>query len=355
MSQNVKSFSCPEMRIGIIYDKGENGKSAHDILSFVGIKNDVSFLSKSLKAIGHEPVIIPLQLNGSDHKYSMGRFFSRIKNSGVDVVFNLCEDINGNSQSEINIPAVLNLLNIPYTGSDIFGLIMTNDKCKTKHILVREGIPTPRYRIYHSSQKISYPLKFPAIVKPNNEDGSFGIDSGAVVRNKEELEKRVAFILEKFRQPALVEEYIDGREFNVSVFGNHPNIEVLPISEILYQDFPGDKPKIADYNAKWLESSFEYTHTPVKCPAELDIHLEEKIKAMTIKCVRIFGCRDYGRVDIRLDQKGKPYVIEVNANPDLSPKAGYIRSFLASGRSYEDFINSLVKWAAERKAGAQVA
>jgi D-alanine-D-alanine ligase len=337
------------MRIGIIYDKGEKGKSAHDILSFMGIKNDVHFLKKSLKTIGHEPVIIPLELNGSDHKYSMGRFFSRIKNSGVDVVFNLCEDINGNSQAEINIPAILNLMNIPYTGSDIFGLIMTNDKCKTKHILVREGIPTPRYRIYHSSQKISYPLKFPAIVKPNNEDGSFGIDSGAVVRTMEELEKRVAYIVQEFRQPALVEEYIEGREFNISVFGNHPDMEILPISEIVYQDFPEGKPKIADYNAKWLEGSFEYKNTPVKCPAEMDRHLEEKIKTIVLKCATIFKCRDYGRVDIRMDQKGKPYVIEVNANPDLSPKAGYMRSFIASGRTYEDFINSLVTWAAARK------
>jgi len=119
-------------------------------------------------------VIIPLDMKGSDHKYSMGRFFSRIKNSGVDVVFNVCEDIDNNSQTEINIPAILNLLNIPYTGSDIFGLIMTNDKGKTKHILVSEGIPTPKYRIFYNSQKISYSMRFPAIVKPNNEDGSFG-------------------------------------------------------------------------------------------------------------------------------------------------------------------------------------
>ena len=351
----VPASSKTKMRVGIIYDRGEKGRSAHDILSFEGIKNDVHFLRKSLKATGHEPVIIPLQLDSSDQQYSMGRFFSRIRNSDVDVVFNMCEDINGDSQAEINIPAILNLMGIPYTGSDIFGLIVTNDKCKTKHILVREGIPTPRYRIYHSAQKISYPLKFPVIVKPNNEDGSFGIDSAAVVRNSEELEKRVAYVIQEFRQPALVEEYIEGREFNVSVFGNHPKTEILPISEILFENFPENAPKIADYNAKWLEESFEYKHTPVKCPVEMDMHLEERIKAIALKCARIFRCRDYGRVDMRVDQKGKPYVIEVNANPDLSPKAGYMRSFLASGRTYENFINSLVNWAAARKNGLQIA
>jgi len=337
------------MRIGIIYDRGAEVENQRNVLTAEGIKKDVHSLKKSLKAIGHEPVIIPLEMNGSNHKYSMGKFFSRIKNSDVDVVFNICEDINGNSQTEINIPAILNLLNIPYTGSDIFSLVMTNDKQKTKHILVRERIPTPRYRIYHTSQKISYPLKFPAIVKPNNEDGSFGIDSGAVVHNTEELQKRVAYILQEFRQPALVEEFMEGRELHVSIFGNYPEIEILPISEILFENFPEGKPKITDYNAKWLEESEEYKNTPVKCPAELDPHLEEKIRRIAIKCAEIFRFRDYGRVDIRLDSKGKPHVLEVNANPDISPKAGYMRSFLATGRTYEDFVNSIVKWAAARK------
>ncbi|MCJ7816335.1 MAG: ATP-grasp domain-containing protein [Candidatus Aenigmarchaeota archaeon] len=337
------------MRIGIIYDRGAEVENQRNVLTAEGIKKDVHSLKKSLKAIGHEPVIIPLEMNGSNHKYSMGKFFSRIKNSDVDVVFNICEDINGNSQTEINIPAILNLLNIPYTGSDIFSLVMTNDKQKTKHILVRERIPTPRYRIYHTSQKISYPLKFPAIVKPNNEDGSFGIDSGAVVHNTEELQKRVAYILQEFRQPALVEEFMEGRELHVSIFGNYPEIEILPISEILFENFPEGKPKITDYNAKWLEESEEYKNTPVKCPAELDSHLEEKIRRIAIKCAEIFRFRDYGRVDIRLDSKGKPHVLEVNANPDISPKAGYMRSFLATGRTYEDFVNSIVKWAAARK------
>ncbi len=337
------------MRIGIIYDRGAEVENQRNVLTSEGIKKDVHSLKKSLKAIGHEPVIIPLDMNGSDHKYSMGKFFSRIKNSGVDVVFNICEDVNGNSQTEINIPAILNLLNIPYTGSDIFSLVMTNDKQKTKHILVRERIPTPRYRIYHSSQKISYPLKFPAIVKPNNEDGSFGIDSGAVVHNTEELQKRVAYILQEFRQPALVEEFMDGRELHVSIFGNYPEIEILPVSEIVFENFPEGKPKITDYNAKWLEESEEYKNTPVKCPAELDPHLEEKIRRIAIKCAEIFRFRDYGRVDIRLDSKGKPHVLEVNANPDISPKAGYMRSFLATGRTYEDFVNSIVKWAVARK------
>jgi D-alanine-D-alanine ligase len=342
------------MRVGIIYDRGEKCKTAHDIISFEAIKSDVHSVRKTIKSIGHEPVIIPLETEGSDLKYAMCRFFNRIKNSNVDVVFNLCEDINGNSQSEINIPAVLNLLNIPYTGSDVFSLAMTNDKQKTKHIMVREGIPTPRYRVFYT-KKISYHLNFPAIVKPNNEDGSFGIDSGAVVMNKEELEKRVAFVLENFRQPAIVEEYIEGREFNVSIFGNHPNLEILPISEILYVDFPDGKPKIADYNAKWLESSFEYSHTPVRCPAEMEKSLEEKIRRISLKCATIFGCRDYGRVDIRLDQSGRPFVIEVNANPDLSPKAGFMRSFIAAGRTYQDFLGNVLKWAAERKDVTQVA
>ena len=337
------------MRVGIIYDKGEKCKTEHEVLSAEEIKNDVISLKKTIKSLGHEPVIIPLEMKGSDKKYSIGRFFSRIKNSGVDVVFNVCEDINGDSQAEINIPAILNLLNIPYTGSDIFGLIMTNDKGKTKHIMVSEGIPTPKYRIFYNSQKISYTLRFPAIVKPNNEDGSFGIDSGSVVNSMEELEKRVAYIIENFRQPALVEEYIDGREFHVSVFGNYPEIEVLPISEIVFENYPEDKPKITDYNAKWLKESLEYRSTPVKCPAEIDEETAEKLKRIATECMRIFKFRDYGRVDIRVDRDGNPFVLEVNANPDISPKAGFMRSFSASGRTYDDFVRSVLAWTLQRK------
>jgi D-alanine-D-alanine ligase len=337
------------MRVGIIYDRGEKLKCRHDAISSEEIKSDVVSIRKTLKSLGHDPVIIPLEMK-NDQKYSIGRFFSRIKNSGVDVVFNVCEDIDGNSQNEINIPAILNLLNIPYTGSDIFGLIMTNDKGKTKHILVREGIRTPDYRIYHSAQKIDCSLRFPLIVKPNNEDGSFGIDSGSVVNNIEDLRKRVKCVIETFRQPALVEEYIDGREFHVSIFGNYPHIEILPISEITFENFPEGKPKITDYNAKWLKDSEEYRNTPVKCPADISPDLEEKIKKVAIECMRIFMFRDYGRVDIRMDREGNLFVLEVNANPDISQKAGYMRSFLATGRTYGDFMQNVLRWAFERKA-----
>jgi D-alanine-D-alanine ligase len=226
---------------------------------------------------------------------------------------------------------------------------MTNDKGKTKHIFVSEGIPTPKYRIFREGQKISYSLRFPAIVKPNNEDGSFGIDSGSVVNNLEELERRVRFILEEFKQPALVEEYVEGREFHVSVFGNYPNTEILPISEITFENFPAGKPKITDYNAKWLKDSEEYKNTPVRCPAEIEPALEEKIRKLAEECMRIFMFRDYGRVDIRMDENGNLFVLEVNANPDISPKAGYMRSFMATGRTYSDFVNSVVFWASERK------
>ncbi len=343
------------MRVGIIYDKGEKLKTIHDSVASQEIKNDVVSIKKAIRSLGHEAVIIPLDMSGSDQKYSMGRFFSRIKNSGVDVVFNVCEDIDGNSQNEINIPAILNLLDIPYTGSDISGLIMTNDKGKTKHILVREGIKTPRYRIYHPGQRVSYNLGFPAIVKPNNEDGSFGIDSGSVVKNMEELSERVAYVIGKFRQAALVEEFMEGREFHVSLFGNYPDIEILPIAEITFENFPEGKPRITDYNAKWMQESDEYRNTPVMCPADIPKELEEKIRRISLKCAEIFGFRDYARVDIRLDSKGRPHVLEVNANPDISPKAGFMRSFFATGRTHEDFMQSILSWAAQRKGGAQVA
>ena len=153
---------------------------------------------------------------------------------------------------------------------------------------------------------------------------------------------------EKYRQPALVEEYIDGRELNVAVFITSESTEVLPISEIVFQ-FPPGIPKITSYTAKWMESSEEYKKSVGVCPSQLPEEVQERVKSLASECIKASGCRDYARVDMRLDQNNQPYVIEVNANPDISPGAGFMRSFSASGRTYEDFVKNVLDWTLQRK------
>ncbi|MEM1515264.1 MAG: ATP-grasp domain-containing protein, partial [Candidatus Bathyarchaeia archaeon] len=175
---------------------------------------------------------------------------------------------------------------------------------------------------------------------------SVGITQRSFVRTVEELEKQVNYINNIYRQPALVEEYIGGREFNVSILGNEEPV-VLPISEIIFE-FESDY-KIVDYAAKWLKDSDEYIRTKPRCPANLSEELRSGIEEVSLKAYKALGCRDYARIDIRLEDKsGIPYVLEVNPNPDISPESGFVRSLKASGMSFEDFIARIIYFAISR-------
>ena len=166
----------------------------------------------------------------------------------------------------------------------------------------------------------------------------------SVVNNKNELEKQVKKIKKEFKQEVLVEEYIAGRELNVLILGN----EVLPISEIVFGDYFKNKPKIVDFKAKWVENSINYQQTTGVCPAKLNKELESEIKETALKAFQICGGRDYGRVDFRLAEDGKFYVLEVNLNPDISPGGGAFRSAKTAGYDYPGFLKKIIDVAWER-------
>ncbi|MEM5812652.1 MAG: ATP-grasp domain-containing protein [Candidatus Aenigmatarchaeota archaeon] len=350
------------LRIGIVFDSGEfSCKSSYDSISDKGVMEEVAAVKKSLENLGYMAILIPIG-RGISKKYVkkiqseairkkvISKLRSELRKAKTDLVFNLCETFFGDPKLQSIIPRILDEMKIPYTGSPWHSIEMTTDKSLTKKVLEERGIPTPRFKIFFPGDEISaFGLRFPLIVKPNFEDGSVGIEKDSVVYGQEELVKKVLEVMKKYDQPVLVEEYIDGRELNVAVFINNGSSEVLPISEIVF-NYPDDVPKITSYSAKWIENSEEYKKSVGICPCELPIELEEKIKMIASECVKASGCRDYARVDIRLDRNNQPYVIEVNANPDISPKAGFMRSFLASGRSYEDFVRGLVKFTLQRKS-----
>jgi len=252
------------------------------------------------------------------------------------------------------VAGLLELLGIPYTGSDPFALGLALNKFHVKQILRSAGIPTARAFVCYPGQKAVIPrgMRFPMFVKPSRQDASLGINAKSVCRTAEQLQKQIRYIHKAYDQEALVEEFLDGREFNVSVVGDrHP--EVLAISEINFEGLPEDEPKIVSYRAKWDEESPMFQFTVPICPADLPKRMENRIKSIAIRSSQCIGCRDYSRVDMRADSRGNIYVLEVNPNPDISPKAGFARAARAAGFSYTDIILRICEAAMER--GAQVA
>ena len=266
----------------------------------------------------------------------------KIRSAKAGLVFNLCEEFLGRTRLEMNIAALLELMDIPFTGSSALALGLSQDKGKTKSILAHEGIPTPAYCVWQPGKdRLLSDLRFPLIIKPLREDASLGIDNDAYIPDEKTLKQQVQRIHQGYGQ-VLVEEYIEGRELNVSILGNNQP-QVLPISEIDFSSMPPGLPRICSYAAKWVENSREFSSTVPRCPTSLPAKVEEEVKRVSLEAYRLMDCRDYARVDIRLSTEGTPYVLEINANPDISPDAGMTRSAKMAGYMYPEFIARIVE------------
>ena len=273
----------------------------------------------------------------------------KILHFSPDLIFNFVESVEGNSNYESYVAGLFDILGIPYTGNGPITLANCLIKSRTKQILQSHGIRTPKHYIAQlndSPDKNEFDLKFPLILKLAREDASIGISEFSVVRNFDEMKERLEYLYSSFKQEVLIEEYVEGRELNVAVLGD----KILPISEIRFDGLPDDLPKIVTYEAKWSPDSIYYKHTNPKCPAPLDEPLKHKIEKMARAAFDALDCRDYARVDIRLNQKNVPYVIEVNPNPDISPDAGFIRSAATDGISYEEVLYRMSTFALNRIA-----
>jgi D-alanine-D-alanine ligase len=267
-----------------------------------------------------------------------------------DCAFNLCESLGGDSRLETAVPVLLELLGIPFTGSPPEVLSFALRKDRVKQRLEAAGIPTPTGRVLARGED-SCDLPFPLIVKPVREDGSVGISRGSVVREPSELARAVEAIATTLRQPCLVEQFVEGREFNVALLG-HPTPRVLPLSEIDFSGLPPGAPHIVSYEAKWSSGSEDDLGTsPVLHPA-LPNNVAARVRRAATDAFRAVGVRDYGRVDVRLSSTGVPYVIDVNPNCDLSPQAGMARAAAAVGIDYGSFVGLLVRYALRRRRSA---
>ncbi|MDO8551050.1 MAG: ATP-grasp domain-containing protein [Ignavibacteria bacterium] len=271
-----------------------------------------------------------------------------IKKNKPDVIFNFVEIYKEDARHEMNIVGMLELLRIPFTGAPSMALANCQSKIFTKRLLNSFGIKTPRFIIIKKLPKhYRHRLKYPLIIKPAYEDASVGIENESIVENVEKLKERIEYILKYFAQPALVEEFIEGRELNVAILGdNEP--AALPISEIDFTEMPDHLHNIVSYQAKWDPNHEAYHKTIPICPAKLPKRIEKKAKEIALKAFKAMGCRDYARVDMRLS-KDHLYVLEVNPNPDLTEGAGFMRSAKTSGLSYVETLKKIINLALERK------
>jgi D-alanine-D-alanine ligase len=259
----------------------------------------------------------------------------------TDLVFNLFEGFDGSPETEAAITDFLDELGLTYTGCTGAALSFGLDKINTKAHLAAMGAETPRYQLLGPKTLSWFHLTYPCIVKPNADDGSNGISQESVVNDFASLEKQVTSISKIYGKRALVEEYIDGREFNVTVMGTRPP-RALPVSEIVYS-LPANMPRILTFSAKWEPDSVYFEGTKAVCPAEIDAHLQERITQTALLAFRLLGSRGYARVDFRLDHKDKLAVIELNPNPDISPDAGAALQARTTGMSYNQFIEQIVQ------------
>jgi D-alanine-D-alanine ligase len=271
-----------------------------------------------------------------------------------DLVFNLAEAFGGKSALESNVAALLNLIGLRYTGSSPSGLMLAGDKTLTKKVLSFHKIRTPEFAtVYRGAVDWAGNVSFPLIVKPPQEDASLGITHKSVVHDVRQLLETIGALQAEYQSPALVEQFVEGREFYVGVLGN-ANARALPIVELDFSNFPADRPRIASYEAKWGEgggeggAEFEGTRSifPTNVPEEWVTRMQE----VAVDAFHALRLRDYARIDLRVTDEGGVYVIEVNPNCYLEASGEFARAAAKDGVEYNALIAQIVELANARYA-----
>lgn len=335
-----------KLKIAILYDMwGEEEQPPEPEKKKRGAKkkrkkreqHDREEIFDALQKLGHEPSYHVL--DGDD------KSLNALARSDADMFFNLVESYAGDDTKEMHVAAYLDLLGRVYTGAGPQALYLAQDKGLAKKIFGFHGIRTPFFATcYQGTLDHSHDISFPLIVKPISEDGSIGIDKDSVVDSVKELMKRIHYVQEEFDSPALIEEYIEGREIYGGILGNqHP--ECLPLIELDLSRLPAGMPKVAGTEVKWDRDSEAYKVTKSAPVEDLDEETTELLSKTALAAYRALKLRDYGRIDMRLTPKGEVYVIEANPNPWLSSNSEFFMSAKKSGRSYADMIGEIIELA----------
>jgi D-alanine-D-alanine ligase len=282
-------------------------------------------------------------------------FPERLRQANPDIVFNIAEGFHGVNR-ESHVPAICEFYGIPYSGSDPFTLTLCLDKARTKETLTFHGIPTPRFAVVERVEDlaaVTEQLAFPLFVKPLHEGSSKGITDANLCFDRGHLSRQTAFLLENYRQPVLVEEYLPGKEFTCAVVGNGGDATVLPIVGMNFETLPKGALPIYSYDAKFVWDRPENPLDIFQCPARITRELQASIERVTLDAFRVLGCRDWARIDVRLDASGKPNVLEVNPLPGILPDPAdnscLPKAARAAGIGYEELIQNCLKYAAARQ------
>lgn len=339
------------LNITVLYDAIEDREKARADARGEDFALTYESVAKALEEKGHR---VTLLAAGTDLRSLVGT----IAKDQSDLVFNLCESLGGVAQHEQHVVALLELMGKRFTGSSALGLTLAQDKALSKKLLHFHGIRYPKFTVIREQPtEWSGDLDFPLFVKPLNQDGSVGIDRNSIVSNFDELKERVALVHNDCGAPALVEEYIEGREIYVGVVGNE-DAETLPILEWDFSNVPDHLPKIASAEAKWDKESPEYK-APQVFPTDIPEEVATRMREVSIDSFRALRIRDYTRVDMRLRPPGSPtprgpsekweyFIIEANPNPHLDPKGELAMAARKQGLRYPDLINRIVHLALER-------
>ncbi|NOZ19458.1 MAG: D-alanine--D-alanine ligase [Planctomycetes bacterium] len=277
--------------------------------------------------------------------------FESLRKLRPDLVFNIAEGRHGAGR-EAQVPALLEMLDIPYTGSDPVTLGICLDKSRAKEILAYHGIPTARFAVVESAHELNGQVSLPAIAKPLWEGSSKGITDDCLLRDRDALRWKVGEMVERYRQPVLVEEYLPGREFTAALLGNGPDARVLPLVEMDFSVLPAGANPIYSYEAKWVWDDPSDPMPVHQCPAEVDEGLQKAVEDTARRAFRVLRCRDWARIDLRLSGDGVPNVIEINPLPGILPNPEDHSCFPAASRaagiSYAEMVLAVVREACRR-------
>jgi len=310
------------------------------------VENDLTVIGKEIESA----------LQGRGYRTSFFDFndlpkvFNELKNSDVDLVFNVCERINNSSLLEPHVASIFDALQIPYTGSNPFTLGLCIDKIRVKKLLSYHKIPTPEWDyIYSLDDEIRDDLRYPLIVKPANTDNSIGITNESVVRDEKELRRQLEKVIKEIGRPALIEEYIHGDEYDVPVIGrDDDDLRVLPLTRSIFDALPSDKWHIYPFESKYTNDSVYDKIVKQRPPKNISKKLEALLGEIALDTYRILDCHDYGRVEIRVDKNNNPYVLELNPNPSLNSDGVFSASAEVIGLDYADFLEEIIRLAIKR-------
>jgi D-alanine-D-alanine ligase len=332
-----------KLRVALIYNAFTDAQPDEkaDTGNLHYLRQMIRGIARGLRHSRHQVTVMPLAGDLS----VLQRRLDRLR---PDVVFNQYDDVVHGALYEMRVAAFIRMLGYPMTGSPALALGLSRDKYMSLSLLKGAGLPVPPSTalIERLRDVDEHKWTFPLIVHAAQEHAGIGLDRNSVVQTKTALRDKAREILRTYKQPALVQRFLKGREFNVGLVGGRTP-RAMPLAEVDYSRLPRSIPPILSYAAKWVETSVEYKRTTVICPARVDAEMTALINRTAVKAFRAVGGWGYGRVDIRLDENGEPIILEVNCNPCLDSGMGLARAAEQAGLAYPDLLQAIVKAAFE--------